>query len=404
MKSEFWKDKSVFITGHTGFKGSWLCLWLQLMGAKITGYSTKPPTSPSLFEMANVANGMTSIEGDVRDAALLLKALQAAQPEIVIHMAAQPLVRESYIDPVTTYATNVLGTVHLLDAVRQTKGIKAVVVVTSDKCYENREWFWSYREKSMLGGEDPYSSSKACSEMVVHSFRKSFFHPSRFDEHGVAVASVRAGNVIGGGDWAKDRLVPDTLQALLDGKAITVRNPHATRPWQHVLEPLNGYLTLAQALYDDGPRCVGAWNFGPYEFNDKTVGWIIERLYALWGAPFSWERDDKPNPHENTYLKLDSSKARALLSWAPKLDLPTTLGWIVDWTKSYQAGKCMRTVTEGQIARFMQRKALDPSGDIVGTSPNESPVSTSKLGLVPGLLLGSEAFLGEGLSNVSFLL
>ena len=403
MKTSFWNDKSVFVTGHTGFKGSWLSLWLQLMGAKVTGYATEPPTSPSLFELADVAHGMTSIKGDVRDAALLLKSLRAAKPEIVIHMAAQPLVRESYADPVTTYNTNVLGAVHVLDAVRQTHGVKAVVVITSDKCYENREWFWSYREKSMLGGDDPYSSSKACVEMVVQSFRKSFFDPSLFGEHSVSVASARAGNVIGGGDWAKDRIVPDTIRALLEGKPIVIRNPHSTRPWQHVLEPLNGYLTLAEALYNDGPRYAGAWNFGPFDFNDKTVGWIVEQLYSLWGLPFSWERDEKPNPHENTYLKLDSSKARALLNWAPRLDLSTTLGWIVDWTNAWQSGARMRDVTEGQISEFVRNDAQEPTSHAAKARVGIRGLIGGFLGIPTELTAAGEAFLTEGLNLAALL-
>jgi len=355
-----WKGKAVFITGHTGFKGSWLSLWLQQMGAEVTGYALPLTKRPNLFELGDVAGGMRSIEGDVRNQTALLAAVRGAAPEIVFHMAAQPIVRESYDDPVTTYATNVLGTVHLLEAVRQTPGVKAVVIVTSDKCYENREWFWAYREKSMLGGDDPYSNSKACAELVVSSYRKSFFNPACFAEHGVALASARAGNVIGGGDWARDRLVPDAMRALLAGEPIVIRNPHATRPWQHVLEPLNGYLKLAEALYKDGPRCAQAWNFGPLEFNEKTVGWIIERLYALWGVDVAWQRDEANNPHENTYLKLDSSKARALLAWTPKLDIETTLRWIVDWTRAFQAEANMREVTERQIRDFMDQPAFDP--------------------------------------------
>ncbi len=376
MKSSFWQDKSVFLTGHTGFKGSWLSLWLRLMGAKLTGYAQAPPTSPSLFDVAGVSNGMTSVEGDIRDLAQLQRAMQAAKPEIVIHMAAQALVRESFADPVGTYGANVLGTVNLLESVRRTKGIKAVVVVTSDKCYKNYEWLWSYREQSPLGGDDPYSSSKACAELVVHSFRQSFFNPTRFDEHRVAVASARAGNVIGGGDWARDRLVPDAMRALLSGSVISIRNPRFTRPWQHVLDPLNGYLTLAEGLYKDGARCAGSWNFGPYDFDEKTVGCIAERLHALWGKPFEWERDEKPSPHEYATLKLDSSKARALLGWGPKLDLPTTLRWIVEWYKAYQAKGDMRGITEGQIRAFMKRSALAPSGD---SSPSPDRHATAPL-------------------------
>ena len=288
--------------------------------------------------------------------ALLAKLLDLG----VIHMAAQPLVRESYLDPVSNYATNVMGTVHLLDAVRHSPGVKSVVIVTSDKCYENREWHWSYREDSALGGDDPYSNSKACSELVTSSYRKSFFNPDKFAEHGVAVASARAGNVIGGGDWAKDRLVPDALAALIAGSPLVLRHPHATRPWQHVLEPLNGYLVLAEALYKEGPTHANAWNFGPYEFSDRTVGWIVDRLCGLWGFAIPKHQETGPVPHEAGYLKVDSSRARALLGWAPKLDLDTTLQWIVDWTRNHQSGANLHDFTLSQIHRFMELPAYEP--------------------------------------------
>ncbi|RYD17786.1 MAG: CDP-glucose 4,6-dehydratase, partial [Verrucomicrobiaceae bacterium] len=354
------KGKRVFLTGHTGFKGSWLSLWLQAMGAEVTGFSLAPNTEPSLFEAARVAEGMTSVIGDIRDLDALSAAVKAASPEIVIHMAAQPLVRESYVNPVFNYATNVMGTVHLLEGVRHTPAVKAVVIVTSDKCYENREWHWAYREESALGGEDPYSNSKACSELVTHSYRTSFFNPANFAEHGVAVASARAGNVIGGGDWAKDRLVPDALAALQAGSPLVLRNPHSTRPWQHVLEPLNGYLVLAEALFNEGPKHAEAWNFGPYEFSDRTVGWIVDRLCGLWGLEIPKHQDTGPKPHEAGYLKVDSSKARAVLGWAPKLDLETTLQWIVDWTKFYQQGGSLREFTLSQIATFAVLPAYEP--------------------------------------------
>ena len=288
-------------------------------------------------------------------------------------------------------------------------------MVTSDKCYENREWFWSYREKSMLGGDDPYSSSKACAEIAVQAFRKSFFDPSLFSEHGVSVASARAGNVIGGGDWAKDRIVPDTIRSLVEEKPVLIRNPHSTRPWQHVLEPLNGYLALAEALCNDGPRYAGAWNFGPLDFNEKPVGWIVEQLYSLWGAPFSWERDARPNPHENTYLKLDSSKARALLNWGPKLDLPTTLASIVEWTKAWQSRANMRDVTERQIVEFVALEAHEPTcvtawhparfvglvGAFLGL-PREF-TAAGKTFLSDGLNFASETLFGDGLSFTGLL-
>ncbi len=360
MNAAFWKNKRVFLTGHTGFKGSWMSLWLQQMGAKVTGFSLEPNTTPSLFEVASVGDGMESRMGDIRDLDALSAAVKAASPEIVIHMAAQPLVRESYENPVFNYATNVMGTVHLLEAVRQTPGVKAVVIVTSDKCYENREWHWSYREDSALGGDDPYSNSKACSELVTSSYRTSFFNPARFAEHGVAVASARAGNVIGGGDWAKDRLVPDALAALQAGSPLILRNPHSTRPWQHVLEPLNGYLVLAEALCQDGPRHAEAWNFGPYEFSDRTVGWIVDHLCDLWGLEISKQQHSGPKPHEAGYLKVDSSKARAVLGWAPKLDLETTLQWIVDWTKVHHAEGDLKAFTLSQIQQFASLPAYSP--------------------------------------------
>ena len=354
ISREFWHGKRVFITGHTGFKGSWLSLWLQSLGAETAGFSLKPPTNPSLFELAQVAEGMTSIEGDIRDLAALQQAVAEFQPEIVFHMAAQPLVRRSYQAPIETYATNVLGTAHLLEAVRQTPGIKAVVDITSDKCYENREWVWGYRESDRLGGYDPYSSSKACAELVAASYRNSFFNPANYAEHGVALATTRAGNVIGGGDWAADRLIPDILRALMQGESVLIRSPYATRPWQHVLEPLNGYLMLAERLYTEGVAYAEGWNFGPDDINVKPVAWIADELYAQWGDGLHWQQDGQPKAHENTYLKLDCTKAHALLGWAPKLDIKTTLQWIVDWTKAYQRQADMHHYTKAQIEQFMQ--------------------------------------------------
>ena len=348
---EFWNSKRVFVTGHTGFKGAWLCLWLSRMGAKVTGYALPPPTNPSLFEMARVDELIDSHIGDVRDLAALEAAMRAAQPEIVIHMAAQSLVRYSYQNPVETFSTNVLGTVHALDAVRRTPAVRAVVIVTSDKCYYNEEWVWAYREDSRLGGVDPYSGSKGAAELVVTAYRHSYFSADRHAT-GPAVASARAGNVIGGGDWALDRLVPDILRSLLKNEPTVIRNPQATRPWQHVLEPLSGYLTLAEHLYHHGHRYSSGWNFGPSEQSERTVGWIIEKLYAMWGVGFEWKRDEDPGPPESTFLKLDASKARALLRWQPKLDLTSALHWIVDWTRNYQQGADMREVTFSEIERF----------------------------------------------------
>lgn len=314
MNAAFWHGKRVFLTGHTGFKGGWLSLWLQQLGADVTGYALDAPTSPSLFEAASVARGMRSIIGDVRDGDAVKRAMAVARPDIVIHMAAQPLVRYSYVNPVETYSTNVMGVVNLLEAVRATPGVRAVVNVTSDKCYENREWPWGYRENEAMGGYDPYSNSKGCAELVTAGYRSSFFHADKYPEHGVALGSGRAGNVIGGGDWALDRLIPDMLRAIGAGEPVMIRNPHAIRPWQHVLEPLSGYLTLAEKLYTEGPVHAEGWNFGPYDTDAKPVEWIVERMTQEWGAGASWTLDGQDHPHEATYLKLDCSKARG--RWA----------------------------------------------------------------------------------------
>ena len=352
MKSEFWRGTKVFVSGHTGFKGAWLCQWLQELGAEVTGYALEPPTQPNMFELLGMADGMNSVIGDTRDLPHLQRTMAEAEPEVVFHLAAQSLVRASYEMPVETFNTNVMGTVHLLEAVRQTKGVRSLVVITSDKCYQNREWYWSYREKSALGGDDPYSASKACAELVFAAYNKSFFHPNRYSEHGLALATVRAGNVIGGGDWATDRLVPDVLRSLISQRPVEIRNPHAIRPWQHVLEPLHGYLTLAEHLHEDGLRFSGAWNFGPFEDSERSVSWVVNHLYKLWGTDMKCRHDTRRQPHENIYLKLDSSKARSLLGWRPKLDLETTLEWIVEWTRKLQNGETMRAVTVEQIQRF----------------------------------------------------
>jgi CDP-glucose 4,6-dehydratase len=347
----FWHNKKVFLTGHTGFKGSWLSLWLQQLGARVTGYALDPPTRPSLFEVANVAQGMASIIGDIRDGPGLAKAMRESSPDIVIHMAAQPLVRRSYVDPVETYSTNVMGTVYLLEAVRQACP-RAVVNVTSDKCYDNREWMWGYRENEPMGGFDPYSNSKGCAELVTSAYRNSFFNPEKYNEHQTALASARAGNVIGGGDWAEDRLIPDILRAVSDGRPVIIRNPHAIRPWQHVLEPLSGYLVLAQKLYENGMEYAEGWNFGPDDEDARTVQWIVERLTKLWGNGASWQLDSASHPHEAHFLKLDCSKARARLAWHPRWDLAGTIEKIVDWQRAWLAGKDMRAVTFEQIENF----------------------------------------------------
>lgn len=352
MDPAFWRGKKVFVTGHTGFKGSWLCLWLQQMGAEVTGYALAPPSEPSLFEQAGVAQGMTSIIGDIRDGAATLRAMALAQPEIVIHMAAQALVRYSYDHPVETYGSNVMGQVQVLEAVRQTPSVRAVVNITSDKCYENKEWLWGYRETESLGGYDPYSSSKACAELVSAAYRNSYFNPARHAEHRVALATARAGNVIGGGDWALDRLIPDIMRAIIAGEPVRIRSPHAIRPWQHVLEPLSGYLTLAERLYRDGPAFAEGWNFGPREADARPVEWIVQRLTTLWGDGASWQMDANPQPHEAHYLKLDCAKATSLLAWQPRWSLEQALNRIVAWHKGHLAGGDMRELTLAQIIEY----------------------------------------------------
>jgi len=348
----FWRGKRVLLTGHTGFKGSWLSLWLQSMGAQVTGYALVPPTNPCLFEIAEVAQGMTSIIGDIRDLAKLQAVFTEYQPEIVIHMAAQPLVRYSYQNPVETYSTNVMGTVHLLEAVRNTPGVKAVVNITTDKCYQNREWVWGYRENEPMGGFDPYSNSKGCAELVSAAYRSSFFNADTYAQHGVATATVRAGNVIGGGDWAQDRLIPDILSAFEQGRKVDIRNPHAIRPWQHVMEPLRGYLTLAEQLFEHGPSFGEGWNFGPNDEDAKPVGWIVVQMAALWGTDAQWQVDAGEHPHEAHYLKLDISKARSRLDWHPALCLKDALALIIDWSKQHQAGANMRQLTLAQLQAY----------------------------------------------------
>jgi CDP-glucose 4,6-dehydratase len=353
----FWSGKSVLLTGHTGFKGSWLSLWLQSMGAKVIGFALAPPSDPSLFVTAKVAEGMISIEGDIRDYSVLAEVFEKFQPEIVIHMAAQALVRYSYVNPVETYAANVMGTVHLLEAARQVDSVRAIVNITSDKCYENREWVWGYRENEAMGGYDPYSSSKGCAELVASAYRSSFFNPQDYVHHRVALASARAGNVIGGGDWADDRLIPDIMRAIVQGKPVSIRNPHAIRPWQHVLEPLSGYLQLAQKLYQDGVVYAEGWNFGPNEVDAKPVQWIVDRLTEAWGEGASWVLHDGNHPHEAHYLKLDCSKARSRLNWQPRWHLEEALKAIVDWQRAHQAGQEMRMVTLQQISAYNAGRA-----------------------------------------------
>lgn len=352
MDSAFWKGKKVFITGHTGFKGSWLCLWLHKLGAKVTGYALNPPTEPSLFELCNVSDLVNSAIGDIRKRGELIEAMLAASPEIVIHMAAQSLVRDSYKNPVETYEINVMGTVNLFEAVRTCKGVKAVINVTTDKCYENREWIWGYRENEPMGGYDPYSNSKACSELVTAAYRSSFFNPSDYANHGVSIASARAGNVIGGGDWAMDRLIPDCIRALLKEGKIVIRNPHAIRPWQHALEPLSGYLTLAQKLFEAGPHYAEAWNFGPDDHDAKPVEWVVQKMCLKWGQGASYEIDTGEHPHEAHYLKLDCSKAKAEMGWHPKWNLEKAIDSIIEWTRAYKENRDVRAKCIEQIEEY----------------------------------------------------
>jgi CDP-glucose 4,6-dehydratase len=357
VNGSFWRGKRVFLTGHTGFKGSWLSLWLQRLGAQATGFALAPHACTNLYELSGLASGMQSVIGDIRDVQALSSAVAKADPEIVIHMAAQALVRESYTAPIETYATNVMGTAHLLEAVRKSPNVKAVVIVTTDKCYENREWDWGYREIDPLGGYDPYSNSKACAELVTAAYRSSFFNPAAYGQHGVAIASARAGNVIGGGDWSTDRLIPDILAAMRRGEAASIRNPSAIRPWQHVLEPLSGYLTLAERLAgEDGIRFAEGWNFGPRHADAKPVEWIVRQMIERWGGNASWAHDDARQPHEARYLKLDCSKANDRLGWAPRWDLSTALSAIVEWHRAHDAGRDMRAQTLAQIERFEAAK------------------------------------------------
>lgn len=353
ISPHFWQNKKVFVTGHTGFKGGWLSLWLQKMGAQVKGYALAPTSNPSLYETAGVETGMCSEIGDIRDSERLYQSILNFQPEIVFHMAAQPLVRLSYKMPIETYSTNVMGTVHLLDGVRRVGGVRAVVNVTSDKCYENKEWHWGYREDDTKGGFDPYSNSKGCAELVADAYRNSYFNKSNYLDHGCALASVRAGNVIGGGDWALDRLIPDMLSAFEARRPVQIRNPNAIRPWQHVLEPLSGYLLTAEKLYSQGIDYSEGWNFGPEEADAKPVEWIVENLVRYWGEGAAWQLDGAKHPHEASYLKLDCSKAKARLGWHPRWNLSTTLEKIIAWHKTWLDGNNMREYTLKEIDQYL---------------------------------------------------
>jgi CDP-glucose 4,6-dehydratase len=353
VTTDFWKSKAVLVTGHTGFKGGWLSLWLQRLEANVAGYALEPGTTPNLFNVSDVGRGMKSIIGDLCEPAHLEAAMSEHRPEVVFHMAAQSLVRYSYAHPVATYATNIMGTAHVLEAVRKTSSVKVVVIVTSDKCYENREWVWGYRENEALGGYDPYSSSKACAELVTAAYRNSFFHPADYARHGVAVASARAGNVIGGGDWAKDRLVPDFVRAAGQGEPLPVRNPSAVRPWQHVLEPVCGYMMLAQKLWSDGPAFSEAWNFGPDDESAQSVETVVKTLSTHWGGEARWRSDPSgSHPHEANYLKLDCSKAKTKLGWYPRWNLQTAIASTAAWYQAHALGRDMRSFTLNQIDNY----------------------------------------------------
>lgn len=346
---DFWKGKKVFLTGHTGFKGSWLSLWLQSMGADVMGYALAPPTTPALFDEARVGAGMQSQIGDIRDLQAITASMVDYNPDILIHMAAQPLVRLSYKQPVETYATNVMGTVHVLEAARQCSNLRAIVNVTTDKCYENREWAWGYREDEPMGGHDPYSNSKGCMELVTSAYRNSFF----CKDQPAALASARAGNVIGGGDWAEDRLIPDILAAFEKQQPVVIRNPQATRPWQHVLEPLSGYLVLAENLWERGQDVAQGWNFGPKDEDARPVCWILDHMVSTWGKGASWTLDQDPQPHEARYLKLDVSKARAHLHWSPTWSLEATLAYIVRWHRAWLNGDDVHALCLAEINAYM---------------------------------------------------
>lgn len=347
VSAAFWAGRRVFLTGHTGFKGGWLALWLQELGAEVYGYALPAATEPSLWQAVRLHEVVSGTPGDIRDAQLLSATVAAFRPEIVLHLAAQPLVRESYRTPAETYATNVMGTLNLLEAVRQCDSVRAVVVVTSDKCYENREWLWPYREQDSLGGHDPYSSSKACVELLCASWRESFLR-----EAGIALATARAGNVLGGGDWSPDRLVPDILRAWQAGETLILRYPQAVRPWQHVLEPLHGYLSLAQTLLEQGEEAASAWNFGPDAEGLVSVGDLVACLARQWPGEAPWRIDAAMQPHEAGLLSLDSAKARAQLSWRPRWALQQALERTLDWHQAWQAGEDMQTFSRAQIAAY----------------------------------------------------
>lgn len=359
LDRSFWQGRRVFLTGHTGFKGSWLALWLDTLGADVTGYSLEPPTRPSLYDQAGVSATLRSITADIRDFSRLAAAVADCRPEVVIHMAAQSVVQRGYADPIETYSANVMGTVHLFEAVRRLGTGCVVVNVTSDKCYAHRASGVGYREDEPMGGDDPYSNSKGCAELVTTAFRQSFFPPASLGRHGVALASARAGNAIGGGDWTADQLIPDLMRAFTSGRPCPIRNPEAIRPWQFVLEPLRGYLMLAQRLAKNGPSVASSWNFGPADDDARPVSWIADRLTQLWSGAASWARDPKAHPPEAPVLRLDASKAAACLGWRPALSLEGALDWIVEWYRGWDGGDELGRLTRLQIDRYERLLASD---------------------------------------------
>lgn len=351
MQHHLWQGRRVLLTGHTGFKGSWLALWLRRLGAQVVGYALPPVGDPNLYSLSGLDNDIDSRIADVRDLDTLSQVVEAERPEVIFHLAAQSLVRPSYETPVDTYAINVMGTVHLLEAMRRHPGVRAAVMVTSDKCYENREWVWPYRENEPMGGHDPYSNSKGCAELVTSAFRASYFSADQEGDN-PAIATARAGNVIGGGDWAVDRLLPDIMRSVLAGDSVHIRSPAAIRPWQHVLEPLAGYLQLAEHLLEHGHGFAEGWNFGPEEGDARPVGWIVERMAEHFGPEMSWSLAPGPHPHEAHTLKLDSSKAKDRLGWRPRLRLETTLEWVVEWYRAHQRGDDLRALCLEHIQRY----------------------------------------------------
>jgi CDP-glucose 4,6-dehydratase len=360
LDRSFWRGRTVFLTGHTGFKGSWLSLWLDKLGASVTGYALDPPTDPNLFNQIKVGGRLRSVRGDIRDFPRLRAEIAACRPQVVLHLAAQSVVRRGYEDPIETYSSNVMGTMHVLEAMRQLERPCVCVIVTSDKCYANREWVWGYREEEPMGGRDPYSNSKGCAELVTAAYRDSFFPPESLVAHGIAVATARAGNAIGGGDWTAHQLIPDIMRAFLANRACPIRNPSAIRPWQFVLEPLHGYLLLAERLAEDASRFGSGWNFGPAEADAKPVSWLADNLARAWGYGASWTHDGGTYPHEAHVLRLDTAKARTGLGWRPYLPLGEALDWITEWYRAFQSGDDLQSLTSRQIERYELLLQTDP--------------------------------------------